>query len=255
MANLIKVSTFTPVESGNPLTHFPASYLAPLFGGREIAVLTNPVQINRDGSQGCTARPYEASCLSTALKIFTYIASAGILPLLALLVTLVIRACNDYHYIDAAQPLVLPNPTPASNSPLERRFDRLYNFCLSLTVQSEWKEAIVVSKNGQTIFSQLEKMSRDKVDNFKNQTIQKIKSALEDKMSGSACEITMMFVEEGRSDKLYSASCIKDASTESTVDIDKYVVRDATKTRVQDLIKCFYQGQVEPLTEFFFSVD
>jgi|GEM_PF-6402978 len=99
MVSLIKISSFTPVESENPLTLYPALYLSPLFQNREIAVVTQPVQLAANGSKGCTTKHLETSVLSTACKIFTYIISAGILPLFAILFQLAIRACHKFHYI------------------------------------------------------------------------------------------------------------------------------------------------------------
>jgi len=114
MAGLIQVSTFTPVQ-GRSLAYFPALYLTPIFGGREIAVLTNPVQLAADGSEGCTPSENKSSCLSTAFKIFTYILSLGIFPLLAILINLTVRACSKFHYIEEASVLTMDQMRQRAN--------------------------------------------------------------------------------------------------------------------------------------------
>ena len=98
-----KVFSFTPVESGDCFTSIFANYVGPIFGGREVAVLTDPIEISSDGSRGCIAKMHEPSLLLTCVKIFTYIISLGIFPLLAILLNLVVRYYNQFHYITEAQ--------------------------------------------------------------------------------------------------------------------------------------------------------
>jgi len=149
--------------------------------------------------------------------------------------------------------------TDALTAPLEqpnlfdRRFNNLYNSLLEPAQQPEWKEAIVVSKNGQAIFSQLEKRSRDTVDNFKNQTIQKLKSALENQEAAASCDITMMLVEEDSNKQRYSTVFVKSVLEGPNIGLERYSMRGAKEERVQEIINGnFNQEEIEPLTEFFF---
>ena len=112
MAN--SVPTLTPVETHLKLSMFPALYLSPithLFGGeKEIAVLDN-ARSEVEENQICNRIHHPTTFKATALKIATYILSAGILPLLALVLNYVIRSGTNYVYVDqVGQGNVLPGP-------------------------------------------------------------------------------------------------------------------------------------------------
>ncbi|HEX2583401.1 MAG TPA: hypothetical protein VHL30_04720 [Chlamydiales bacterium] len=105
------VPIFTPVETENTLSRLPALYLSPLFCNREVAVF-NRTYLN--GNQICDRKNYNTTFTATALKIATYILSAGILPLLAIVLNLAIRATTDYNY--AVQESSLPTETDANET-------------------------------------------------------------------------------------------------------------------------------------------
>ncbi|MBN4066930.1 hypothetical protein JYU14_02485 [Simkania negevensis] len=106
------LSIFTPVISKeNPWICYPALYLNPL-GGEKIAIH----QIEKgqiDGYQQVKEGLHKTSLLATALKITSYVLSCGILPLLAVVVTLVIRAIYKFSWIqeEASSPARETNKT------------------------------------------------------------------------------------------------------------------------------------------------
>lgn len=107
------VSIFTPVETENKLSMLPALYLSPLFCYKEVAVFKpNETDVN----QICDRKNYSTTFTATVLKIATYILSVGILPLLAIVLNLVIRANTDYKY---AVHESLPSSPPVATSPSE----------------------------------------------------------------------------------------------------------------------------------------
>lgn len=93
------VPLFTPVETGNPFSSVAARYLSPLFCNREIAVF-DPITIdNGIMLERCTRKEDDTSLGMTIVKIVSYILSAGILPLLAFVLNLIVRAGTHYWYI------------------------------------------------------------------------------------------------------------------------------------------------------------
>jgi len=139
--------------------------------------------------------------------------------------------------------------------PLSLRFHRLYSSFLSETSQPEWKEAIVIYKGYQPIFFQFEKRSRDTIDDLKNETIQKLKSAIEEQALNSFCEVIMIFEEKGSRDNLYSVHRIHSAESVASAGGEIYTsyIKDAAQAQVEDLLKIFNPEQKDVLVEFFFS--
>ena len=124
MANRIQVPTFTPVETENQFTlsSLPARYLGPLLCNQEIAVITSEV-IDAEGYQNCRPKEMETSMVWTVLKVVSYFLSAGILPLLACMLNILIRCGTKYQFV--AVPLTPPtNPQrelPLRMNPISNR--------------------------------------------------------------------------------------------------------------------------------------
>lgn len=92
------VPLFTPIKTEREWSSLPALYLSPLLCGKEVAVF-DPREVDALGNQGCKRENNDTSWALTAWKIATYILSAGILPLLAIVFNLVIRLSTKYYYI------------------------------------------------------------------------------------------------------------------------------------------------------------
>jgi hypothetical protein len=105
VVQLNKVSIFTPVlSSENPWIRFPALYLSPFSGMQAIRLET----MGKIGdSKGVEEKRHEASLISAALKIGSYILTLGIFPLLSVIALIAIRSVHKFHWIQTSPPPIL----------------------------------------------------------------------------------------------------------------------------------------------------